>query len=155
MSLLVVENPVFRTYVIAAAIMVLKIMLQGWMTVYRMLKANSGFVSPEDLNKGAINRKPDPSQLEENDYVDRSRRMHRNDLENIPAFLAAGLVFVSVGPALWLAQVLMYGFVAARLAHFVAYATKQSHEVRSTFFTIGSVIVIFMALYTLWAVALG
>lgn len=155
MSLLILENPVFRTYVIAAAIMVLKIMLQGWMTVYRMLKVNAGFASPEDLKKGAINKNPDPSQLEKNDYVDRSRRMHRNDLENVPAFLAAGLIFVAVGPALWLAQVLMYGFVAARLAHFVAYATKQSHEVRATFYTIGSVIVIFMTLYTLWAAFLG
>jgi len=136
MTLLTLENPVFATYVIAAALMVLKIMGQGWMTVYRMLKSNSGLASPEDLQKGLINRSPDPSQLEINDYVDRSRRMHRNDLENIPAFWAAGLLFVAAGPPLWAAQVLLYGFVAARLAHFVAYATKQSHEVRATFYTI-------------------
>ena len=43
----------------------------------------------------------------------------------------------------------MYGFVAARLAHAVAYATKQSHEVRATFYTIASVIVVFMAIYVL------
>jgi len=152
MTLLTLENPVFATYVIAAALMVLKIMGQGWMTVYRMLKSNSGLASPEDLQKGLINRSPDPSQLEINDYVDRSRRMHRNDLENIPAFWAAGLLFVAAGPPLWAAQVLLYGFVAARLAHFVAYATKQSHEVRATFYTIGSLIVIAMALHALWTV---
>jgi glutathione S-transferase len=155
MSLFVLENPVFATYVIAAAIMVLKIMLQGWLTVYRMMTTNAGFASPEDLRKGLINPHPDPAQLERNDHVDRSRRIHRNDLENIPAFLVAGLLFVAVAPPLWLAQGLMYGFVAARLAHFVAYSTRQSHEVRATFYTIGSLIVIYMALHVLWVALAG
>jgi len=151
MNLLNMENPVFEVYAIAAAIMVLKLMLQGWMTVYRMLKSNAGLVNPEDLQVGLINKEPHPGQLERSDYVDRSRRMHRNDLENIPAFLAAGLVFVAVDPALWLAQALMYGFVLARIAHFAAYATQQIHEIRATFYTIGSVIVIYMAGHVLWS----
>lgn len=152
MNLLNLENPVFEVYVIAASLVVLKIMLQGWMTVYRMLKANSGWASPEDMRPGLINRNPSAEQMEVNDFVDRSRRMHRNDLENIPGFLAAGLLFVAVNPGLWIAQVLMYGFVVARAAHFVAYATKQSHEVRATFYTIGSVIVVYMAAHALWSV---
>jgi uncharacterized MAPEG superfamily protein len=146
------ENPVFVTYAIAAALMALKVMGQGWMTVYRMMKSDSGLASPEDLQSGPLNRNPRPGQLELNDYVDRSRRMHRNDLENIPAFWAAGLVFVTVEPPLLLAQILMYGFVLARLAHAVAYVTRQMHEVRATFYTIGSLAVIVMALYVLAAV---
>ena len=51
--------------------------------------------------------------------------------------------------ALLLAQVLMYGFVLARAAHAVAYATAQSHEVRSVFYTIGSLSVIYMAVHVL------
>lgn len=144
------ENPVFLTYAIASALLVLKVMGQGWMTVYRMLRSNSGLVSPEDLKAGPINKNPDPSQLEVNDYVDRSRRMHRNDLENIPAFWIAGLLFVLSNPPLILAQFLMYGFVAARAAHFVAYLTRQSHEIRATFYTIGSLMVIYMALHALF-----
>jgi len=152
MNLLTMENQVFEVYAIAASLMVLKIMAQGWMTVYRMMKSNSGLASPEDIQTGLINKNPSPSQLEVNDYVDRSRRMHRNDLENIPAFLVAALLFVTVNPALWVAQVLMYGFVLARLAHFAAYATKQTHEVRATFFTIGSSIVIYMVIHVLWVI---
>lgn len=151
MTAFTMENPVFATYMIASAIMVLKIMGQGWMTVYRMLKIDAGLASPEDLRPGLINRSPRPDQLELNDYVDRSRRMHRNDLENIPAFLACGLIFVAAGPSLLVANILMYGFVAARLAHTIAYATKQSHEVRATLYTIGSAGVIAMALYALAA----
>ena len=45
----------------------------------------------------------------------------------------------------------LYSFVGARLVHTVAYATKQSHEVRATLYTIGSVVVIIMALYVLAA----
>jgi uncharacterized MAPEG superfamily protein len=146
------ENPVFVTYMITGAIMVLKIMGQGWMTVYRMLKSNSGLASPEDLQVGLINKHPNPEQLEPNDYVDRSRRMHRNDLENIPAFLACGIMFVAANPSYLLANILMYGFVGARLAHSMAYVTKQSHEIRATFYTIGSVAVIIMAVYVLAAV---
>ena len=152
MSEFTTENPVFATYLIATALTVLKVMGQGWMTVYRMLKVGAGYAAPEDLRRGLINKAPDPSQLEVNDYVDRSRRMHRNDLENIPAFWAAGLIFVAVAPPLWLAQGLMYGFVAARAAHAVAYATAQSHEVRATFYTVGSLIVVGMAAYALAAV---
>lgn len=152
METLTLENPVFTTWLIAAGLGVLKVMGQGWMTVYRMTKARAGYASPEDLQAGPLNRSPSPEQLEVNDYVDRSRRMHRNDLENIPAFWVAGLIFVFAAPPLWLAQGLLYGFVATRAAHALAYATKQSHEMRATFYTIGSLIVIAMALYALWVV---
>jgi uncharacterized MAPEG superfamily protein len=77
------------------------------------------------------------------------RRIHRNDVENIPAFLAVGLLFVAINPPLVAAQWLMYGFVAARLAHTIAYSTAQSHEVRATFYTVGSLIVIAMAVSVL------
>jgi len=43
----------------------------------------------------------------------------------------------------------MYAFVAARLAHTIAYSTAQSHEVRATFYSIGSLIVIAMAIWVL------
>ncbi|KEO53097.1 MAPEG family protein [Thioclava pacifica] len=150
MTELDLNTPAFTAYAIAASLMVLKVMGQGGMTVYRMLKSNSGLASPEDLRPGLINRAPDPAQLEINDYVDRSRRMHRNDLENIPAFWIAGLLFVATDPGLLLAQFLLYGFVLARAAHFWAYVTQQSHETRATFYTIGSLIVIYMAFHALW-----
>ena len=151
MSALTLQNPVFAIYMAAAAIMVLKVMGQGWMTVYRMLKIDAGWATPEDMRGGLINRNPRPGQLDPNDYVNRSRRMHRNDLENIPAFLACGLLFVAVAPSYLLANFLMYGFVGARLLHTLAYATQQSHEVRATLYTIGSIIVIVMAVYVLVA----
>jgi glutathione S-transferase len=144
-----IQNPVFVVYMVAAALMVLKLMGQAWMTVYRMIKIDAGLLNPEDLKTGPVNRNPRPEQLELNEYVERSRRINRNDLENIPAFLAAGLLFVAVRPSLTLTGILMATFVVARLLHTVAYLCKQRHEVRATLFTIGSLVVIYMAVHVL------
>ena len=152
MAFLSLEHPVFYTYMLAAGIMLLKLMLQPWMTVVRMTKVRAGFRSPEDAKKSPYNPNPDPAQLEVNEYVDRSRRINLNDLESIPGFLAAGFLFVLVGPPVMLAKVLLWTYVVARAAHFVAYATAQLHDIRATLWTFSSLVVIVMAAYVLWQV---
>lgn len=146
------DNPVFQTYLTVAAIMILKLMLQPWMTVWRMMKVHAGFRSPEDLKKSPLNPVPVEGQTDINEYVDRSRRINLNDLESIPGFLAAGLLFVMVGPPVMLAKMLMWTYFVARAAHFVAYATAQLHDIRATLWTFSSLVVIVMAAYVLWQV---
>lgn len=148
-EILSLGNPVFVTYLLTASVMLLKLMLQPWVTVMRMMKARGGFRSPEDLQKTRLNPEPDPSQLEPNEYVERSRRMNLNDLESIPAFLAAGLLFVLVQPPLLLAQIVLWVYVASRLAHAIAYATAQIHDIRAMFWTFSSLAVLFMVGYIL------
>ena len=148
-ALLSLENPVFQTYALAASIMILKLMLQPWMTVLRMIKAGGGFRSPEDAKKSPLNPKPDLAQLEANEYVDRSRRINLNDLESIPAFLAAGFLFVLADPPLLLAQILIWTYVVSRAAHFAAYVTAQLHDVRAFCWTWGSLSVIAMTIYVM------
>jgi glutathione S-transferase len=154
MSSYTLQNPVFVAYMVAAAIMILKLMGQAWVTVYRMVTSQAGLLNQEDLLPGPANPNPHPKQLELNEYVDRSRRINLNDLENIPAFLAAGLIFVAVNPPLLLTYILMATFVVARFAHTAAYWTAQRHEVRATLFSIGSLVVIVMAVYVLVAILL-
>ena len=154
MDKLSLQNPVFVTYVIAASLMILKAVSMSWLTVIRMMSAKSGFRSPEGLRKTALNPEPHPRQLEPNERVERIRRIHLNDLENLPFFLVAGLLFVFTDPSLSLARWLLYGYVVSRLLHFVAYFTAQTHDVRATFWTIGSLILIFLSCRTL-VVALG
>ena len=143
------QNPVFFTYALAATIMILKMMLQPWITVQRMMSVRAGFRSPEDNKKSPLNPAPTGDQTELNEYVDRSRRINLNDLESIPGFLAAGFLFVLAEPSLLLAQILIWTYVGARAAHFVAYMTAQLHDVRATLWTISSVSVITMAVYVL------
>jgi glutathione S-transferase len=154
MDKLTLQNPVFATYVIAATVMILKGIGMSWLTVFRMMQVKGGFRSPEDTRKTALNPEPTPKQLEPNEYVDRIRRIQLNDLESLPYFLVAGLLFVLTDPSLLLARWLLYGFVATRLLHFAAYFTAQTHDVRATLWTPGSLILIFMTCRTLLA-ALG
>ena len=148
-AVLSLENPVFHTYALAATIMILKLMIQPWITVQRMMKVAAGFRSPEDAKRSPLNPAPAAGQLEPNEYVDRSRRINLNDLESIPGFLAAGFLFVLVGPPLLLAQILIWAYVAARAAHFVAYSTAQLHDIRAFCWTWSSVSVVAMAVYVL------
>ena len=148
-AILSLENPVFHTYLVGAMIMTLKLMIQPWITVQRMLKVSAGYRSPEDAKKSPINSQPREGQLEKNEYVDRSRRMNLNDLESIPGFLVAGFFFVLTGPPLLLAQILIWTYVASRAAHFVVYTTAQLHDIRATFWTFSSLSVIVMAAYVL------
>ncbi|MCX7041367.1 MAG: MAPEG family protein [Gammaproteobacteria bacterium] len=135
MDNLSLQNPLFATYAIAACLMILK----------------GGYRAPEDLRKTALNPEPNPAQLAPDDRVDRIRRIQLNDLENLPYFLVAGFLFVLTEPSLMLARVLLYGYVLSRLLHFVAYLSARNHETRATFWTVGSLILIFMTGWTLVA----
>jgi glutathione S-transferase len=131
--------------------MILKVIAMSWLTVIRMIGENSGFRAPEDIKKTPMNPTPDPAQLMPNERVERIRRIQLNDLENVPFFLFAGFLYVLTQPSLTAARLVLYGYVASRLLHFAAYVTGQIHEVRATFWTIGSLLLIFMTLSSLIA----
>jgi glutathione S-transferase len=154
MEILSLNNPVFATYVVAASIMILKGVSMSWLTVIRMMQVRAGFRSPEDLRKTRLNPNPDPAQLEPNERVERIRRIQLNDLENLPYFLVAGLLYVFSQPSPTVAKWLFYGYVATRLAHFAAYMTAQTHDFRASLWTPGSLILIYMSVMSLIA-ALG
>lgn len=144
-----IKNTVMQTYCIAASLMCLKMLLQAWVTVYWMIREKGGYLHPEDIRKTGLNPDPSPDQLKPNPNVERSRAMQRNDCEIIPAFLVIGLLFVMTNPPLPAANILLYGFVASRLLHAWALGTAKAHDLRAAFFSIGSLITIGMAVYTL------
>jgi glutathione S-transferase len=150
MSLLTFDNVVFRFYAVVASLLVIKMMSQGWITVFRMIKAKGGYRYPEDAQPTPINPHPDPGQLLPNEYVERSRRMHGNDVENIPLFLIAGLLFVCTGPNETVALALFAIYLLSRLIHFYVVMTARSHDIRATFWAIGSGVVYVMAGFVLW-----
>lgn len=154
MDKLSLQNPLFATYTIAATLMILKAVSMSWLTVARMMQVKGGFRSPEDLRKTALNPEPNPKQLEPDERVDRMRRIQLNDLGNLPFFLVAGFLYVLTEPSLLVARVLLYGYVVSRLLHFAAYASARTHDIRATYWTVGSLILIFMTCRTLLA-ALG
>ncbi|MGM4896499.1 MAPEG family protein [Tardiphaga sp. 709] len=149
MDKLTLNDPLFATYVIAASLTILKAVAMSWLTVVRMVDVKGGYRSPEDIKKTPMNPAPSPAQLLPNERVERIRRIQMNDLESLPYFLVAGLLYILTQPSLLLAQWLLYGYVASRLLHFIAYLTGQIHEIRATFWTVGSLILVFMTVRTL------
>jgi glutathione S-transferase len=150
LNLLTFDNLVFRYYAIAAALLIVKMMSQAWITVFRMIKAKGGYRYPEDARKSLANPNPSPEQLSPNEYVERSRRMHENDVENIPLFLIAGLLYVSTAPNDVIALGFFSVYVLSRFAHFYVVLTARSHEARATLWTIGSIIIYVMAGAVIW-----
>lgn len=155
MDKLSLHNPLFATYVVAATLLILKAVSMSWLTVVRMMQVKGGYRAPEDLKKTALNPEPHPAQTAPNEAVDRIRRIQQNDLENIPFFLFAGLLFVLSDPPLRLTQWLFYGYVVSRFLHFAAYLTARTHETRATLWTVGSVILIYITCWTLFAAIRG
>ena len=143
------QDPLFATYAIAASMMILKAVAMSWLTVVRMMQAKGGFRSPEDIRKTALNPQPDASQLEPDERVDRIRRIQLNDLESLPYFLVAGFLYLFTDPSLTVARMLLYGYVASRLLHFLAYLTACTHDMRATLWTIGSLILVYMTVMVL------
>ena len=154
MDKLGLTNPLFATYAVAASVMILKVIAMAWLTVWRMTQEKGGFRSPEDIRKTPLNPEPNAAQLAPNERVERVRRILQNDLENVPFFLMAGFLYVLTQPSLALAQWLLYGYVASRLAHFAAYFSSQIHDIRAATWTVGSLILIYMTVSVLVA-ALG
>lgn len=144
-------NPLFATYAIAASIMILKAVGMSWLTVVRMMQVKGGYRSPEDLRRTPLNPAPNPAQIQPDERVERIRRIHLNDLENLPFFLAAGFLYVLSGPSLTEARWVFYGYVVSRMLHFAAYLSARTHDTRATLWTIGSLMLVYMTVRTLVA----
>jgi len=77
------ENPVFATFAISAALMILLGIATAWITVIQMLRFKGGFRAPEDLKKTPLNREPNPDQTVPNEPVERFRRIMQNHLARL------------------------------------------------------------------------
>jgi len=82
--------------------------------------------------------------------VERIRRIQMNDLGNLPCFLVSGLFHVPSDASLTMARIMFYTCVVSRLLHFLACFTAQTHDMRATFWTIGSLILTCMTLAALF-----
>ncbi|XP_042874153.1 microsomal glutathione S-transferase 1-like [Penaeus japonicus] len=115
MTSLDLDNPVFVSYVFYSAILALKMILMGPITgYYRITK--KVFANPEDAAKF------DVKEVKMNDAdVERVRRAHQNDLENIPVFWLVALLFVLTGPSETTARYVFRIYTMARIQHSVLY----------------------------------
>nr|CAI5867502.1 unnamed protein product [Callosobruchus analis] len=82
-----------------------------------------------------------------NEKVERVRRAHLNDVENIPIFTVAAFVYLMTGPNPWLAKTLFLAFTVARFAHTLVYAVVVVPQpARALSFFAGFAITAYMAI---------
>jgi glutathione S-transferase len=128
------NQPTVHLFAVCAAILVLKVVITGNLTGF--LRVRKGvYISPEDYTFAGLEPAP------RNETIERLRRAHQNDLENVLPFLAVGFLYALTGPSYDLAWWLFVPFTAARVAHTIVYAAGRQPW-RTLAFEVGNVTLI-------------
>nr|WAS27878.1 glutathione S-transferase [Mythimna separata] len=116
MVALTLDNPLVQSYIVYTAILALKLLALSPMTGMTRV-ARGVFANPEDAKsmKGGKVKYDDP-------VIERIRRAHLNDLENIPAFWVLAALYVTTNPAVAWATLLFRVFTVCRIIHTIVYA---------------------------------
>lgn len=130
-----IENPTFRTFLLTSVILLIKLIMHAFWTVFFATKNNSFSKNPEDYNTGLASVAP--SKRESDPEQDRAQRMHLNCLENYPLAVLCHLIMVSVGPDPTAASSFMWTYVGARCVWAFWYWNAGSHEGRAIMYSTG------------------
>uniref|UniRef100_UPI0037E8CADE prostaglandin E synthase n=1 Tax=Semicossyphus pulcher TaxID=241346 RepID=UPI0037E8CADE len=141
------KNEVFSCFVFYGVLLVIKMYIIAIITGQVRLRKKA-FANPEDaLRHGGVQfHREDP-------YVERCRRAHVNDLENILPFLFLGAIYSMTGPSLAVARLHFLVFFMGRVLHSVAYLFALRAPTRSLAYTVAQIPCVSMALQTLMSVA--
>ena len=137
----IVQTTPFQAYVACSAALVLNLLFLASATAANRSKAKF-MLNPEDEK---VN--PGGSVVTEEDPAARFVRAHRNALENIPPFLAAGLLYVLVSPPTTVAIALLAAFTFFRWTHSLAYI-KGAQPWRTLSFALAAVSLLAIAIHT-------
>ncbi|XP_011191725.1 microsomal glutathione S-transferase 1 isoform X2 [Zeugodacus cucurbitae] len=112
---LTLDNPVFCCFLFWASVLVIKMLLMSLLTALQRFR-NKVFPNQEDLFFKDI-------EVEFNDpHVERVRRAHRNDMENILPYFTMALLYICTNPDPTVACILFRVVAVARILHTLVYA---------------------------------
>jgi uncharacterized MAPEG superfamily protein len=132
MRLLLLDDNV-RTLVLVNVLLVFKLLSGGNLTsILRVTR--KVYANPEDY---ALNRMAPSTQGDA--QVERSRRAHQNDLENILPFIPLSLLYAVTSPSHALFASLLWGFFGARVLYTIVYL-RGLQPLRSIAFGLGMLI---------------
>ncbi|XP_062138565.1 microsomal glutathione S-transferase 1 isoform X2 [Drosophila sulfurigaster albostrigata] len=114
-QLLTLDNPVFCCYLFWATVLVVKMLLMSLLTALQRFRYKI-FPNEEDLFFKNIEVQFDDP------HVERVRRAHRNDMENILPYFIMGLIYLSTDPNPTVACNLFRVAAVARILHTLVYA---------------------------------
>ncbi|XP_045207473.2 microsomal glutathione S-transferase 1-like [Mercenaria mercenaria] len=91
------ENEVFVTFAFYAAVVIFKtILMSVWTARFRLPRKTPPL--PEDYSLFTENGPKSINTVHRDPDIERVRRCHRNDLENVIPFVLIGLLYVLIGP---------------------------------------------------------
>ncbi|CAF0863362.1 unnamed protein product [Adineta steineri] len=142
------DNAVFRNFLFYAVASILKMMIMSPLTSRQRFEKNA-FANPEDIpldeRKTIQTTTADPD-------VERIRRNHLNDIENIVPFVLIGFCYIACNPnatlALWHFRI----FFFSRLFHTFAYQIPIRQPSRALAFLVGFVVTVSMTAQILFQV---
>ncbi|XP_035410925.2 prostaglandin E synthase isoform X1 [Cygnus atratus] len=141
------ENKVFLSFAFYSTILIVKMYVVAIITGQVRLRKKA-FANPEDAlrNGGLQYYRQDPD-------VERCRRAHRNDMENIFPFLFLGAIYSLLEPSPAVARLHFFVFCAGRMVHTVAYLLRLKAPTRSVAYSVAQLPCFSMALQILLAAA--
>jgi len=110
------DDPVIRSFITSCLILIAKMLLMSVLTARKRILTKS-FASPEDTPIGGRG-----STTNANADVERIRRAHLNDVENIPLFIFAGIIYILTNPTPIIAISIFYACAICRILHTLVYA---------------------------------
>ncbi|XP_053625608.1 microsomal glutathione S-transferase 1 [Plodia interpunctella] len=112
------DDPAVQSYAFYSGVLALKTLGMSVLTA-KVRHSKKVVANEEDakLDKKAVIKFDDPD-------VERVRRAHLNDLENIPAFWLLGGLYLTTGPPASTAINLFRVYTAGRIVHTLVYAIK-------------------------------
>lgn len=131
------SNPSVRLFGITYLILVLKMAAVGGYTSFHRIRKRV-FATPEDYAFQGLR----PAAAPDED-IERARRAHRNDLENILPYFGVGLLYALTNPSPTAARVAFIGYTGARVLHSIFYI-MQLQPYRTLVFVIAQVIMVLM-----------
>lgn len=84
MSVFTYDNVALRVYITWGGLLLIKMLIMSFLTIINRIRKGA-VENPEDATRPNF-------EIKKDEDVERIRRAHLNDLENIPAFLLAALM---------------------------------------------------------------
>ncbi|XP_044746852.1 microsomal glutathione S-transferase 1-like [Coccinella septempunctata] len=137
------SDPLYRSYFFYCSILILKMMLMSSLTgMKRMIYGV--FINPEDTVMHKV-------KTSTNEKIERVRRAHLNDVENIPLFFVSAFIYCLTGPSVAWATLLFKTYTWCRILHTIVYAIKPLPQPsRMLVWVVGYAITGYMALSSLF-----
>ncbi|KAM9334842.1 microsomal glutathione S-transferase 1-like [Symphorus nematophorus] len=136
------DSPVLQAFSTYTTIVILKMMLMSPLTTYFRL-TRKVFANLEDTT--LVSSTQDKKLVRVDPDVERVRRCHQNDLENIVPFVVVGLLYAVTGPELSAALLHFRLFAGSRIFHTVSYVGALPQPCRGLSFMVGLLVTFSMA----------